>query len=365
VWVCALIAFSVFINGCQRTTSAVSVGFFTDEPNPGVAAAIVDVLNGSGLNARLETGFESAEELAAAVEGGAVDIAILGEPRAPNPNVQLLMPLFPQVLHTVYQSALGTPSFAELLQAPALFAGVPDSPGRDLIADLASHHQITDIDTRLLDVIWLGPPDAYFIFGGLLSREARLGFANHRLLSLDQASGFSAEALVLLFPNMRPLTLPAGLYPELAEQDVQTVAVESLLVARASLDEELVYAIVQALNEGAQQLEAAYPLSRESLGRSMADSHHTLALHAGARRFVNKDEPSLLERYAEVFALLATVLLALGTGLTTWLRARRQRRKDRLDGYFLQLQELRGTTGQNAAETRAALSSMEAEVLQG
>ena len=86
---------------------------------------------------------------------------------------------------------------------------------------------------------------------------------------------------------------------------------------------------------------------------------------SGSRRYIAKDAPSLLERYAEVFALIATVALGLGTILTGWIRYTRQRRKDRLDEYFLRLHALRDVLHTDGAEQhhREEVAQMEAAVL--
>ena len=137
-------------------------------------------------------------------------------------------------------------------------------------------------------------------------------------------------------------------------------------MVRPDFDDELAYELNLVLHEQSQPLETAYALSRNSLDAPMQETVHTLAIHAGSRRYIEKDAPSLLERYAEVFALIATIALGLGTFLTGWVRYRRQRRKDRLDEYFLRLHQLRDVLHTEGAEHRRPeeVAEMEAEVLQ-
>lgn len=346
------------------------LGYKGEAPATPVAEAIVDVLQRHNINVRLERPFESLAELTAAVEGGAVDFAMLGEPLKPNNNLQMLQPIMPRVLHVVHHKSMGQPTLQQLLSAQSIYAGAPNSIGREILSKLAAHYRVTPMGDRLLDTPWVpapgGPPQVYFIFGPLLSAEARLGFADYSLFSFDEESGSSAASLTLLYPNLKSFTLPAGIYPDLTNKDVSTLSVEDLLVARPDFDDELAYGIIEALHEESQPIAEAYSLSRESLTASMTDESRTLVMHSGAWRFVDKDAPSLLERYAEVFALFATVLLGLGTVLTAWLRQRRQRRKDRLDEYFLQLHSLRDRlkTGAQVAADSKEIDHLEAEVLQ-
>jgi len=356
----------LWLGGCANERPDLVLGHTTGEPNTPVAKAIAEILHNHGQKVSLDRPWRSLEELNAAVEGGAVDIAILGEPLKPNSNLALLTPVLPSVLHVLHHKSMGAPTLNELLSSPAIFAGQSNGMGQTIIKALAEHHQIRDIESRLLESPWVPapgqPPQVYFIFGGLLSSEARLGFADYQVFSFNKASESSPAALALLYPNLRAFSLPAGIYPDLTPDPIHTVAIETLLVARPDFDEGLAYEIVQALHDQSQTLENAYALSRDSLAAPLGETSHTLSMHAGARRYANKDAPSLLERYAEVFALIATLALGLATLLTTWVRARRQRRKDRLDEYFLRLHRLR-TSRQDDTDNPDTLDRLEAEVI--
>lgn len=356
----------LLIGGCTKERAPIVLGYTTGQPNPSIAKAIGEVLESNGVRTRLEAPFVSMDELSAAIEGGVVDAAIIGEPLTPNGNLQMLMPVLPRVLHVLHHKSMGTPTLNELLRAPSIFAGQPNSMSRTIFAALAEHHQINDVSSRLLANPWGEPPQVFFEFGGLLSIEARQGFADYEVFSFNEESASSPQALALLFPNLRPFSLPAGIYPGLTSQEINTLAVETLLVVRPDFDDELAYELNLILHAQSQPLENAYALSRDSLTEPMEDSVHTLAIHPGSRRYIDKDAPSLLERYAEVFALLATVALGLGTVLTGWIRHTRQRRKDRLDEYFLRLHALREVLHNEGAKLHQPeeVAQMEAEVLE-
>ena len=355
---------------CGGDRAPLVLGYTLGQPNPSIARAIGEVLESNRIRTRLEDPFESMDELTAAIEGGVVDAAIIGEPLTPNSNLHMLMPVLPRVLHVLHHKSMGTPTLNELLLAPSIFAGSPNSMSRAIFSALADHHHIEGVNSRLLDLPWVAapgdPPQVFFIFGGLLSIEARQGFTDYEVFSFNESSASSPQALALLFPNLRPFSLPAGIYPDLTSHEIDTLAVETLLVVRPDFDDELAYELNLMLHEQSQPLENAYALSRDSLTEPMQDSVHTLAIHSGSRRYIDKDAPSLLERYAEVFALIATVALGLGTILTGWIRYTRQRRKDRLDEYFLRLHALRDVLHTDGAEQhhREEVAQMEAEVLQ-
>ncbi len=361
----------LLLGSCGMQPPSLVLSYTTEDPGPQMAAAVAEILAEQGFKVTLDDGFESTEELLAELESGNVDLGLLEEPLSPNPQLRMLMPVYPSVLHAVHSNNIVNPDLPALLAADPLFAGPPNSLGHRLVKELAVHYGVPGIDDRLLDTPWVPapgpPPQAYLIFGGLLTPDARAGFINYQMFSFDNAN--SAAALALLYPNLRTFTLPGGIYPDLTDQSVATLAVETLLVARPTLDSEIAYTAVSALRAQPQKLEQAYPLSRATFANSIDHSIHTLALHDGAQRYINKDEPGFIERYAEVLALCATLLLAIGTMATTLLRSRNQRRKDRLDEYFLRLQDLRSDLhsqtdgGQTPAAISTAVSSLEGEVL--
>ena len=64
-------------------------------------------------------------------------------------------------------------------------------------------------------------------------------------------------------------------------------------------------------------------------------------VHPGTRQYLDRDEPSFIERYAEVIGVGFTICFSLiGAGLTfrNW---NRQRKKDRIDVYYEKMLEIR------------------------
>ena len=166
--------------GCTNEQETLVLGYTVGEPNKPVALAISEVLQDNDVKVSLDAPFRSLEELTAAVEGGAVDLAVLGEPLQPNSHLNMLMPVLPRVLHVLHHKSLDEPTLRQLLLARSIFAGQENGMGQTIIKALARHYQIPDLASRLLDSPWVPapnePPQVYFIFGGLLSAEALAGF---------------------------------------------------------------------------------------------------------------------------------------------------------------------------------------------
>ena len=64
-------------------------------------------------------------------------------------------------------------------------------------------------------------------------------------------------------------------------------------------------------------------------------------LHSGARRYIDRNEPSTLERYAETINMLVYVtflLLTAGVGFARW---HARRKKDRIDHFYSRIMAIR------------------------
>jgi len=84
-------------------------------------------------------------------------------------------------------------------------------------------------------------------------------------------------------------------------------------------------------------------------------------LHAGTRRYLDRDKPGFIERYVEVLALIFTVVITLLSGAFVLYRHRSQVRKDRVDVYYSQLLEIR--RGMERTNAHTALRSHRQRVL--
>ena len=246
-----------------------------------------------------------------------LDLALLEEPIAPIDGVSAVMKLYPSVLHVLHRTEVEVRGFRDLFSEGNVWAGTPGGIGHRLAQSLADEYASRPNAVRWLDDPWSADPDVYFIFGGILARDARSRLDGFRLWSLDDPAalmhGSVAEAVVLRHPNLRPFILPAALYPELSQQAALTLSVSTLLVARSSLEADRMYEVAAAVDRAAPLIAASYPLAglpHLSMSNSTA---RTLSLHPGAQRYADRNLPSVLERYAEIFALIATMVVAAGS----------------------------------------------------
>lgn len=95
--------------------------------------------------------------------------------------------------------------------------------------------------------------------------------------------GAQADALVKKYPFYAKDKVPAGIYKGV-DKDVPTVAVLAILVAKAELEEDMVYRITKAMWEGIKTIEGAHAKGKEvKLEKALIGM--PIPLHPGADKF--------------------------------------------------------------------------------
>lgn len=332
------------LSGCTRGVDGLQILVSTEEPAPSIAEAMVPVLNAKGFDVSVRSNQNTSEILLAVAEGRA-ELAIVEEPTGMLPGVTTLVPLYPTVLHVMHRASDDPQGFVELIRDKNVYAGPEGGGARRLLGDLSADFNLPVASYTVLDDPWAIEPDVYFIFGGLLPKENIARLADYRLFGFGDpvllGSGTIAEGIALSYPNIRTFVLPQELYGALNDRAILTLAMRSVLIAPASLDTDVTYAIARELIEHSQELAAHYSLVTQELHAKLDPGSLTQPLHPGVRRFIDKDKPGFLERYVEVITLGLTILAALVSGLVALVRFGRQRKKDRVDVYYRKILDLR------------------------
>jgi hypothetical protein len=336
------------VAGCERRPP-LSVGLPPSEPAGEISQLIASDLN---TNFDISTQqFASTTELISALRLGQIDIAIIEEPATPSMDIKVLRPLFPSVLHVLVKpDILRQPAdkldIFNLVKGQKVFAGQPGSAGHSLVNMLVSQRVFpAQSEFTLLDSVFGPEPDIIVVFGGIMEQTAQQRLNEYRLISLGSIDNFGrgswAEGVALRSPNIQPFIVPEGLYPALSDQPTVSLAVRSLLVTHPQLDDEIAYTIMQRTGNLTAQMRSIYPLAGQQLHDSGRELSLNLNTHPGAIRYLQREAPGFFERYAELFALLITVIVAASSLLIALLRVRNKAKKDRIDIYFDELLNLR------------------------
>lgn len=285
------------------------------------------------------------------------------DPTDPKRRVRLraIAPLFPEILFIVKHPSLPGAPLPELLKGRRVGFGVTGTQsyrfGKKVLQAFGVHPRTYTPDFTPLDSLRLSEELPLVVVLAATSdpRLHELLRQGGQLVSLDDPATFGhgsrTEGFAQSYLRAHPVLLPAGAVGLEPAQPQLTLGIDILLVTHEEVDATQVFDLTRTLFEHQQELTNQYPLFYQ-----LTESFdvHTLEfpLHPGALQYYSRDNPTFLERYAEVVALLVTlVLLAYGgiSGISRWLR---QRKKERIDTYYIRVLDIerRGRDAETAGQ---------------
>ncbi|MGI9291546.1 MAG: TAXI family TRAP transporter solute-binding subunit [Gammaproteobacteria bacterium] len=313
-----------------------------------LAIAISRVTDASDLNLDIEVyETQGSGENIRLVDTGQVDLAIIQSDAEVTQDVRAIAPLFSDAYQLVATKESGIRSVADL--SGHRIAIPPEGSGQNQsFWFLMDHYGLDDSEFTALAMadeaanfaMRQGQVDAVFRVrapGNRLVRELVRDQANMRLIPVDQP-----QALSLLRPMISTGSIPRGSYrgsPALPADELETAVVERLLIARKDLDEEIVYRLTQLLFEQRSALVAQSNLAGfiRPLG---ADDRISIPLHEGARRYYDREKPSVIQENSRLAATMLYVC-ALLTSVFVALRSRvKHAHRVRVSKYNVELMDI-------------------------
>ncbi len=292
------------------------------------------------------TAIESAGSVAsvAMLGRGDAELALLSNHVAGATGLQLIAPLYEETLQIVVHRNAG---IVRPLDLAGRRIGVgPAGSGTESIADtVLQHFGITGerFDRRNLPVVdsvaalERGELDAAFIVAGMRTPavDGLLARGDMTLLSLGEPGkvGSALDGIKLDAPYFSVTAIPEHAYGAEPTAAVGTISVHALLVARADLDEDLVFAITESLYSHKVEL------SQQERLLSHLSERYDPALspypqHPGADRYYRRDEPTIVQRYLNEISLAITLGALLWSGFSAVRAARRQAQRSRIESHY-------------------------------
>lgn len=292
------------------------------------------------------TALESPGGLAsiAMLESGQADLALLSNHVRGASSLRLITRLYEETLQVVVRRDAGIAAPHDLVGRRVSVGA--DGSGTESIAEAILHHfGIADdsLDRRnmaLADAVAAleaGELDAAFIVAGMRTPavDRLLRRDDMALLSLGDPSrtGSALEGIRLDAPFFAITAIPEHAYGRQPTAPVGTISVQALLVARAELDEDLVYAIAESLFSHKVELSTQERLLSHLTERfDLALSPYPL--HPGADRYYRRDEPTVVQRYSNEISLALTLGALLWSGVTALGAARRRAHRSRIETHY-------------------------------
>lgn len=356
----------VIAAGCERQQAELLLV----RPHSPIDADIVrDIDDLLGEDAKVivnltETALPDESALDALVAGDA-DLALVPNNLPYRQGVSTVMPLYPTVLHIGYFGDLQFDSAAGLIRGSRVFAGPAGSASRMMFERYTSRNKIAEDEFTYVEDP-REPWDVVATFAPIAADRLEQ-FPGIRLLSAgspdDIGKGTGVDAATLMDPQLRPFVIPAGTYGAATPTPTLTVAVDMMLVARSDLEPSVIYDLVNELH----RLLPALASLRPGLARRRTDfdsSNSTFVLHPGLIAYLNRNEPSVYERYSGIAEVAVTVIVALFSAIFAAMRIYRMRRKNRIDTYYKDVIAIRNSLDMSSSEEDRRAAALKIRTLQ-
>ncbi|MBT8077866.1 MAG: hypothetical protein KJO31_04780 [Gammaproteobacteria bacterium] len=355
-------AASFLVASCERQAAELRLIQPRLEFDAQVATEFADLLDAeSSVNVEVVPSVDNTESEIDALLAGRADIALISNAEPFHRDIQAVMPLYSNVLHIGYTQDTPPASVFELLNGTAVFAGPPGSPSRTMLDDLSqSRFGVDEINYIELDEFVC--PDVTVVYAPIspgLLKQLPSQCKPLKLYSIVEpemiGSGSIVDAATLLNPHLEAFVIPAGTYPAIdpSAGPIVTFAVDKVLAAHRDVPEHVVYDLTSEVLRLRPALAASLPGLFQSISEDFDAADSTFMIHQGARDFLQRDAPSIYERYSGVAEVLVTIIIGLLSGTIAMIRIYNIRRKNRIDVFYKDAIALRdGIDGQSTPFAR-------------
>ncbi len=281
------------------------------------------------------------------------------------PGVRAVLPVHRSVLHVLARDGIAGDGYLVDMRGKSVYVASNSHAGKRLVRLAAERQGVSESEYALVDEFAPGETDLLIYLGPLVANTPPWYQPGYHFASLAAREGrenvSNAELVRNLLPNMYAVVIPATTYNIPGnEVDVPTLATDTLLVTRKDVPERLIYEFTRTLVEQKPRFTSVAPQLFQGITESFDPLELNFPLHSGARRYLERDEPSALERYAETINMLVYVTFLVLTGLLGLARWRARRKKDRMDTYYQQVLAIRGRAEEeDAAQLMAELKELE------
>jgi TRAP transporter TAXI family solute receptor len=315
------------------------------------------ILENTGAFASIENratdGSEDNIRLISQADSG-VDLAFVQGNATGSTNARLVATLYDEVLHILISKsgAQQTKSIYDL-QGKRVSLGAAGSGTRNLSTRILGHFGIETAEDKILqpqeamNELAAGTIDAVFLLSAIPSQLIYEVAAQDavRFLSLGDGleAGNEAHALELVIPGVKRNIIPRSTYARAPHQPVHTISVAATLVARSSLDKELVRYMTESIFQNRSdtaRLEGSGAVVARNIRENYNPSETAIPYHPGAATYYRRQEPPFFVEYAEALSLGLTLLLAFYSVFIAFREWSRRRMKNRVDAYLLKVEGL-------------------------
>ena len=339
--------------GCEKSQTVLQFVTPQSPIDSEIARDVVELIGQDSAIAISLTDASLAEAAALdALTSGQADIALVSNNMPYRPGISTVMPLYPTVLHIGYFGDRQFESRTELFRGARIFAGPEGSASRMMFERFTSRSDLSPADFTYVEDAD-DRPDVFVVFAPISPDRLAL-YPDIRLVSSgspeDIGKGSAIDAATLMNPQLEAFVIPVGTYGAATPTPILTVAVDMLLVARSDLSASVVYDLVRELSGIRPALASRRPGLFQRLSDDFNAGNSTFVLHPGLIAYLDRNEPSIYERYSGVAEVVVTVIVALASAIFAGVRIYHMRRKNRIDTFYTDVIAIRSSLDDSSSD---------------
>lgn len=334
----------ILVTSCNITTTTFTFIYNDEGPNREIAERMEQLLESSFYNVDiiLIEGVGTEENLDSLMSGN-VDIALVENYVDYRDGVNSAFSVYSEVLHIFYKEEIEVTSFQDLVYDKTMYIGKQKSPTYNLMMDLFDFYGI-DLN-RVSVTFQMAQADVVVELTNLRKMEDLAMYNGFKLFSFGQAENVgnasSVEGLALKYPRLSPFVIPRGAYWAFTDEPIVTLSVDLVMMVRSGLGEVAVNDFTRTMLRNRQIFTTIDPLLYNGMKEDFDQARLNIPLHEGARTFLDRDEPSFVERYAELGGVILSLIVAAWSGLVSLTKWQAQKKKDRIDEFYEDLIEIK------------------------
>ncbi len=332
---------------CNSRLNTFKLVYNEEGPNEKIVLKMKELIEKTFYNVdfKLIKGVNTNANLDSLVSGNA-DIALVENYVEYQEGLNSAFSVYSEVLHIFYSDQIDDgSSFKSLVSDHLLYIGREFSPTYNLMMDLFSFY---GLDISGISVTMnMSKADVIVELTNLLSQEELMRYKGFKLFSFDEADQLGdasvVEGISLKYPRLSSFVIPKNTYWEYTVEPVVTLSVNLIMVVRSGLLEIAVNDFTRTMLRNRHMFTSIDPLLFNGFKEDFDKGILNIPLHEGARKFLERDEPSFIERYAELGGVALSIVIAVISGLISLTKWQIQKKKDKIDVFYEDLINIKNT----------------------
>lgn len=268
-----------------------------------------------------------------------------------NQNIKTVLPLYTQNLFIIYKNINPHKNIVDLIKGKRVGMGPKDGGTAWFVKSLLGYYGLREDDYK--------PVYTKFtenIVGVDIDISCSVtSYNNPRIISMMRnpdlsifslgnpeniaIGGSSVNGINLRNTTLFPFIIPKDTYINTPKEPILTISTFGVLICRADLDEDMIYDIMESVVNNKSLIINENPIFN-IIHEEFNHSNLRFPLHNGVNMYLDRSKPSFLVKYAEVIALIITLLIIFSGAIRSLNNWSKLKKKNRIDVYYQKIIDL-------------------------